>query len=116
VTGNTLVGGLIGRNYVATVTSSYWDTQTSGQATSAGGTGKTTAQMMNRSTFVGWDFATIWNNNPGLSYPVFQYQNISYPGLVVNRGPSELQLLLGAHANQTVLNELTQIKGNRTAT
>ena len=38
------LGGLIGTGS-STVTNSYWDTQTSGQATSAGGIGKTTAQL-----------------------------------------------------------------------
>ena len=39
-------------------THSFWDTQTSGQAASAGGTGKTTAEMQMASTFLeaGWDF------------------------------------------------------------
>src|SRR5690606_12903209 len=53
VSGNDFVGGLVGRN-LGTVTDSYWNTETSGQATSAGGTGLTTAQMMNQSNFTGW--------------------------------------------------------------
>jgi len=39
VTGNEDVGGLVGRNW-NTVSDSFWDTETSGQATSDGGTGK----------------------------------------------------------------------------
>ena len=55
VTGTTNAGGLIGRartirqgtNTViaTTVTDSYWDTESSGQSTSAGGTGKTGAEL-----------------------------------------------------------------------
>jgi len=43
---------------MGTVTNCFWDTQTSGQATSSGGTGKTTAEMRRASTFLaaGWDF------------------------------------------------------------
>ena len=37
-------GGLVGSNF-GTVTNSFWDTETSGQTTSAGGTGRTTAQL-----------------------------------------------------------------------
>ena len=71
------VGGLIGGQYNGTVTNSFWDTVTSGQTTSAGGTGKTTAQMQTLSTYTnaGWNItgsdgayptfsasgATVWN-------------------------------------------------------
>ncbi len=53
----------------------FWDTQTSGQAASALGAGKTTAQMKTKATFTaaGWDFVTIWDidgvTNDG--YPFF---------------------------------------------
>jgi hypothetical protein len=59
VSGSSYVGGLAGKNY-SIVTSSFWDTQTSGQTSSAGGAGKTTAQMKTLSTFTsaGWDFST----------------------------------------------------------
>ena len=53
------VGGLVGGNEQdGSITSSFWDTETSGQTISAGGTGKTTAEMQTASTFLdaGWDF------------------------------------------------------------
>jgi hypothetical protein len=58
VSGNQLVGGLVGRDTYGNIGSSFWDIQTSGQATSAGGTGKTTAEMHTAQTFLdaGWDF------------------------------------------------------------
>jgi len=63
VTGTTQVGGLVGGNpadpdIAWLVTDSFWDTQTSGQTTSAGGTGKTTVEMQTAKTFLdaGWDF------------------------------------------------------------
>lgn len=63
VTGvGTNVGGLIG-GLGGTCTNSYWDTETSGQSSSAGGTGKTTAQMKTQSTFTNWNFTTVWNLN-----------------------------------------------------
>jgi filamentous hemagglutinin family protein len=43
-----------------TVTNSYWDTQTTGQNTSAAGTGLTTAQMRDLSNFAGFDFQNVW--------------------------------------------------------
>lgn len=62
-------GGLVG-NYgeFGPATSSYWNTQSSGLSTSAGGAGKTTAEMQQQSTFVGWDFDNVWRISPG-DYP-----------------------------------------------
>lgn len=56
VTGNNYHGGLIGNG--GSVSASFWDMETSGQTTSAGGTGLTTAEMKTLSTFTdaGWDF------------------------------------------------------------
>jgi len=50
VTGSTTLKGLVAVN-TGTVTNSYWDTTTSGQSTSAAGTGLTDTQMMNGSNF-----------------------------------------------------------------
>jgi len=64
VTGNTNVGGFCGLNG-DTITDCFWDIQTSGQAASDGGTGKTTSEMKTRYTFTvaGWDFIIIWGIN-----------------------------------------------------
>ena len=62
VVGEEDVGGLVGSNlgtsYKGSITMSYWDTQASGQTTSVGGIGKTTAEMQTARTFLdaGWDF------------------------------------------------------------
>ncbi len=50
VSGTTYVGGLIG-NSTKAVNNSFWDLNTSGQATSASGTGKTTIEMKILPTF-----------------------------------------------------------------
>ncbi|MEA1872195.1 MAG: GLUG motif-containing protein [Chloroflexota bacterium] len=85
VTGNEDVGGLVGRNYEGTVSNCYWDTKTSGQATSDGGTGKTTAEMKSIATFTAWDIiavtpgqtnsAYIWNIINGATYPFLSGQS-----------------------------------------
>jgi len=75
VNGTTNVGGLVGTNSDAAPANSYWDTQTSGQATSAGGTGLTTAQMKTQSSFTGWDFTDTWRIVEGSSYyPYLKWQ------------------------------------------
>jgi len=63
VTGDVDVGGLVGRNYEGTVSNSFWDTETSGQHTSDGGTGKNTAAMQDITTFSGamWDIIEVAN-------------------------------------------------------
>jgi hypothetical protein len=82
--GTINVGGLAGYNN-ATIIASFWDVNTSDLNISAGGTGKTTAQMKMRNTFtdVGWDFvgetinrtADIWRMcKDGVRYPLLYWQ------------------------------------------
>ncbi|NTU58185.1 MAG: hypothetical protein HGB00_04605, partial [Chlorobiaceae bacterium] len=56
--GNYYFGGLVGYNDFGTVTNSYWDKETSGQSSSSGGTGLTTAEMMTKAKFTDWDFTS----------------------------------------------------------
>ena len=80
VEGNSDVGGLVGYNDAGTITGSYWDTQTSGQLTSSGGTGLSTAQMMQLATFsTGWDIddeggtGKTWRIYEGNTYPLLRH-------------------------------------------
>jgi len=70
-----------------TVSNSFWDTETSGQATSDGGIGKTTEEMQDIVTFSGetWDIIAvvnpgtrntsyIWNIVDGVTYPFLSWQ------------------------------------------
>ena len=71
VSGTTSVGGLMGSS-TNTVSNSYWNTQTSGQPTSPGGTGLTSAQMLQQSNFISWDFANTWIVYNGLTDPLLR--------------------------------------------
>ncbi|QIK38534.1 filamentous hemagglutinin N-terminal domain-containing protein [Caldichromatium japonicum] len=77
VTGSDYVGGLVGYNAGA-VTDSFWDTTTTGQSASAGGTGLTTAQMKQLATFSGWGIdddggtGKVWRIYEGDSYPLLR--------------------------------------------
>lgn len=73
-------GGLCGQPG-ATITSSYWDTQTSGIATSYGGTGKTTAQMKTQSTYTGWDYTWETTNGTNDYWTIWYNDNDGYPEL-----------------------------------
>lgn len=70
------VGGLGGRNFGGSVTSAYWDTQASGRTRGVGGitagTGRTTAQMMQQSTFASFDFTSGWAIYDGETYPMLR--------------------------------------------
>jgi uncharacterized repeat protein (TIGR02543 family) len=89
VAGDVYVGGLVGLNEDGTVSNSFWDTETSGQATSDGGVGKTTAGMKSLSTFSGatWDIIGVssgvtnpvylWNIIDGDTYPFLSWQSVS---------------------------------------
>jgi hypothetical protein len=67
-------GGLIGYRFGGTVLNSYWNTETSGQSASAGGQGRTTAQLLDQANFVNWNFNETWGIHQGLSYPWLQWQ------------------------------------------
>lgn len=78
VTATHSKGGLIGAKFSGPFipVNSYWDIDSSGLSTSAGGEGKTTAQMMSQSTFIGWDFDNIWGICEGDTYPWLRWQDI----------------------------------------
>jgi hypothetical protein len=75
---NVSTGGFLGHSGgEGTVIASFWDVNTSGWSTSAGGTGKTTAEMKTRSIFTtaGWDFNTpVWKICDGTNYPKLAWQ------------------------------------------
>lgn len=70
------VGGLVGRNNQGSSINSFWDIESSGFNTSALGVGKTTAQMLEQTTYTdaGWDFSSIWSMDPNINngYPFLQ--------------------------------------------
>lgn len=89
--GSAFLGGLVGLNN-STVINSFWDTQTSGLLVSDGGTGKTTTEMMQQTTFcpsgscnldpAHFDFANNWEMINGETYPYLQSLTQSVSGYV----------------------------------
>jgi hypothetical protein len=87
VTGNEYVGGLLAVNWGGNASSSFWDTQSSRQITSAGGIGKSTAEMQIIVTFrgAGWDISAVaagttnsaytWNIVNEQTYPLLSWQS-----------------------------------------
>jgi hypothetical protein len=110
VTGNSYVGGLVGYleedfepysffpgsatgdiesegavrlSEGSIVSNSFWDIETSGQTTSAGGTGKTTAEMKDIATFsgAGWNIIAVALNETDPAYIWNIVNNVTYPFL-----------------------------------
>ena len=94
VSGYGGVFGLVG--HYGTVTNSFWDVETSGTEESPGGTGKTTAEMVDIATFADtetegldepWDIIAVgpgltnaaytWNIVDGETYPFLSWQSAS---------------------------------------
>jgi hypothetical protein len=67
--GSGWVGGLAGRSDDGSVRHSYWDKQTSRVVDSAGGLGKTSAEMMSRDTYAPWIYTGAWTLDDGKDYP-----------------------------------------------
>ena len=98
ITGDSIIGfrdygGLVGLSYLATVSDSFWDVESSGVSVSDGGVGKTTAQMMALPTYTdtgiegldaAWDIAAVapgqtddtrtWNIVQGQTYPFLGWE------------------------------------------
>jgi len=123
VSGSSNVGGLVGYDYKGTVSNSFWDVTTSGQTTSAGGTGLTTADFMKLANFTsataangnvnpGWDFNTTWWMSEGNTRPFLRSE---YSTNITNAHQLQLMALnLGASytlANNIDMSELTRASG-----
>jgi hypothetical protein len=84
-TQNTNIGGLVGLNSGggSTITSSYYNTDTTGQSDTGKGTGLNASEMTAQSSFSGWDFDNLWQiDSDPVSYPYLQWQgdeNIPVP-------------------------------------
>ncbi len=90
-------------------TNCFWDTQTSGQATSTSGAGKTTAEMKTLSTFTGasWSIAnkSSWVNEAWFIDATVDYPRLGWQWIAV--GPANLKTLNGAlSANIKTINGL----------
>ncbi|MGY6560559.1 MAG: GLUG motif-containing protein, partial [Luteibaculaceae bacterium] len=96
---NTDVGGIFGRNtntFNTQVTSSYWNSTISGITTGLFGAPRTTAQLQQQSTFVGWNFVSIWRIGSlcaGSSFPTLAWQ-ITVESAFVGQGTEEEPFLI----------------------
>lgn len=119
VTGATQVGGLVAYqdpNY-SSITNSYWNTETTGQATSAGGgTGLTTAQMFSADSFTGFEFGEVWGNAGDQTTPyllglsgnqVFNRHDLPTGAITASNRPDAYNVILTLQQLQAINSGLT---------
>ncbi len=102
VSGGGSIGGLLGFSHPdSPIIACFWDTQTSGRTTSAGGTGKTTAEMKTLSTFAtaGWDCVDLWGIGNRQTYPYLKYLTGFYPADINLSGTVDMEDLATVAAN-----------------
>jgi filamentous hemagglutinin family protein len=120
ISGTATTGGLIGSvTGTGAITSSYWDTDTSGttnavgSGASSGITGLTTSQMQNptnyASTYAGWDFSTVWSAPSTGYYP--QLYGVNY---VLRVDPANASRVYG-EANPVFTYSIYGLHGGDTA-
>jgi hypothetical protein len=97
VTGIGEVGGLVGTN-AGSIDNSFWNTETSGQSTSAGGVGKTTAEMQKIATYT----TNITNEDDRWTMTLDETQKKIYPYLTYNSQTGTSSWTIGKYA--TALN------------
>ncbi len=93
VSGDWDVGAIIGWNGGTTMEDCFFDNQTTGLSSGAGGgsssgtTGKNTSDMQKQSTFTngGWDFQNVWNILEGQSYPYHGLREISPAPIITSK-------------------------------
>jgi hypothetical protein len=92
------VGGLVGDNSNGQIAASFWDMETSGLATSDGGTGMKTIEMQDINTFrdSGWDFIDEMSNGTCGYWQISlgDYPRFNYPVMPEGLGTAEQPYLI----------------------
>ncbi len=79
VVGTSSTGGLVGSTSSVNATNAYWDTRSTGWRTGPIGTPKSPAEMVQSATFVGFDFANVWKQQQGVSFPCLRSEGGACP-------------------------------------
>ena len=103
VSGKRDVGGFVSDNMYGRITASFWDIETSGQTSSAGGMGLTTTEMQDIDIFLteGWDFVgensngtcDYWQISPS-GCPKLRYHDGNVPVMPEGLGTEEQPYLI----------------------
>ena len=90
--GTATYGAFVGRIGSGTLADNYWNSEATEMTFPCGGSdcsstteSKTEAEMKSQSTYVNWDFTSVWDINESLDYPILLQiipQPISYVNLI----------------------------------
>jgi len=98
VSGENRVGGLVGNGWLSQGPASFWNTETSGQTFSVGGTGLTTAEMQDINTYLdaGWDFIDEILNGTREHWQMSggDYPRLCHPRMLEGAGTAEAPYLI----------------------
>ncbi|SNS57855.1 YD repeat-containing protein [Anaerovirgula multivorans] len=86
-------GGLVGYS-TEIIYNSYYDAETSGQSNTNGGEPRTTVQMKDINTFIGWDFENVWD--------IDAYIHDGYPFLRAIPGTPTIKDITGLNAAEEI--------------
>ncbi len=89
VSGVTKAGGLVGFHHCGSITGCFWDMQTSGQAASAGGASKPTADLWSARTFLGAGWDLVGETEEGNEHVWWIREGQDYPRLWWERDPDQ---------------------------
>ena len=104
VTGNSYLGGLVGSSDFSTITSSYYDWETTDQSDTGKGTPKSSEEMKQQATFIDWGFPSIWSIHSDFNdgYPFLSWQAFIVPippetyTVALSANPTEGGSVIGA--------------------
>ena len=98
--GTTYTGGLVGASSNSAITSCYFDSSVTGFTTPTTQS-RTTEQLMQQATFIGWDLTSIWKIDEGTSYPYLRLLQAPISFNVININENSVSLSWRPVANTT---------------
>ena len=107
VKGRKEVEGLIGYPSYDSTRTSYFDSTVTGLSDREG---RTTAEMLTKSTYKGFDFDSVWNIQEGISYPYFKGMSPVLPGTLEDDGSVNMLAGLGTAERPYKINDYGDLK------
>lgn len=96
VSGILYTGGLVGNIQIpetTAITNSFYDQNTTGQTDNGKGAAKTTSELMQKNTFINWNFNSVWKIGENSTYPYLSWPTVA-PALL---SPADMTMVNGAN-------------------
>ena len=99
--------GILGYPSVDSLKHCYFDSTVTGLSDRDG---RTTAEMLKKATFEGFDFDTVWAIREGVSYPYFKGMEPMLPGMIEDDGTLNMLAGMGTAKNPYQINNYRDLK------